>query len=769
MNLNDGVLNGVRRIGGRFRDLVVDGGLPGAPRGFRLRGATLAGAPTSGTWKVGDIVPDRRGFIWTCIIAGTPGSWVSCGTAWYDVKSFGAYGDGSHDDTTAIQNALTAAGVAGGVVYFPSGIYIISQSLQVSSNTQLTGDGIGASTIRVKASSLASFTQVGSNTGCPMIVTVGNAAKSHITVGPGITLDGNQANAGGSLPGFADGPECAPVGIWNSSQVAVDGIEIINAIGYSVYLQACNDSFVLRNVILSGASSVLGTNQQDGVHLTGCLRATVADNIIDTGTGTAGDDGIALQSLASGAPCKNITVSGNVIRSAQSNIHLALDGGNVVNVSISGNVFWGSATSAAATVLIDSATGTVNASVITIASNTFQTMAGDGIDITVPFTGVAITNNSFDTFQNSGNNGTYIIKGTDFIFSGNVMTTCTGLSHGLQIGDSSAGITNFTVSNNLIDMSGASSAGAGIICRDSVLGSISNNTIIGTGSGLYGIDVSGVGTAPTGIGVVGNRVSAWGTGINEDNSGQQPDHNVYADNNTFNCTAALNLSGTHNTVLDTSKNILQGPTTLPAGTATTAPLAFSSGTNLTAATAGAVEYDGVSTYITNDTTSGRGQIPVDQRFRLTATGSTISTIANYFGTSSNISLVSGAEYEIEIVCWFLKTTAGTVTWTFTNSAAPTSMTIDYELSPATGIVSTAAATDLFGQQYNVTTTAPTVVSASLTTGVNHRHKFYIRLINGTGTSLKIQATASAGSITPGINSYWKARRIPAANVGTFSA
>jgi hypothetical protein len=134
-------------------------------------------------------------------------------------------------------------------------------------------------------------------------------------------------------------------------------------------------------------------------------------------------------------------------------------------------------------------------------------------------------------------------------------------------------------------------------------------------------------------------------------------------------------------------------------------------------------------------------------------------------------MVSGAEYEIEIDCWFLKTTSNAITWTFTNSAAPTSMTIDVQMSPASGIVTTTpAATDLFGQQYNVTSATATVTSPSLTTAVNHRHRFWIRLINGTGTSLKIQATAlTSGSLTPGINSYWKARRVPAANTGSFAA
>jgi hypothetical protein len=207
-----------------------------------------------------------------------------------------------------------------------------------------------------------------------------------------------------------------------------------------------------------------------------------------------------------------------------------------------------------------------------------------------------------------------------------------------------------------------------------------------------------------------------------------------------------------------------------AGSATAASKPkLSSGTVLTTPEAGALEYDGANMFITNETTAGRGLNLVEQKFRLTAAGSNISTIGNFFGTNSNIPLVANAEYEIEIEAWFTKNTAGTVTWTFTNSAAPTSMTLEYQLSAAGGIVGTAAATTLFGAQYNLNTTAPTIVTASLTNSTVHFHRIRIRLINGTGTSLKLQMTAGAGTVTPGINSNWKCRRVPAANVGTFAA
>lgn len=51
-------------------------GLTGATAAFRLVGATTGGAPTSGTFAVGDALIDQLGPVWVCIVAGTPGSWT---------------------------------------------------------------------------------------------------------------------------------------------------------------------------------------------------------------------------------------------------------------------------------------------------------------------------------------------------------------------------------------------------------------------------------------------------------------------------------------------------------------------------------------------------------------------------------------------------------------------------------------------------------------------------------------------------------------------
>lgn len=55
------------------------------------------------------------------------------------VLDFGAYGDGVHDDTLAIQAAIAA----GGVVFFPAGTYLVTATLFLPGGTALKGVGSG--------------------------------------------------------------------------------------------------------------------------------------------------------------------------------------------------------------------------------------------------------------------------------------------------------------------------------------------------------------------------------------------------------------------------------------------------------------------------------------------------------------------------------------------------------------------------------------------------------------------------------------------------
>jgi len=60
----------------------------------------------------------------------------------YNIKGHGALGDGSTDDTTAIQNTLDKANTdGGGKVYVPPGLFITTSALTMYSGTTLEGDG----------------------------------------------------------------------------------------------------------------------------------------------------------------------------------------------------------------------------------------------------------------------------------------------------------------------------------------------------------------------------------------------------------------------------------------------------------------------------------------------------------------------------------------------------------------------------------------------------------------------------------------------------
>lgn len=66
----------------------------------------------------------------------------------FDVTDYGAVGDGSTDDTAAIQDALNAAQTqGGGIVRIPAGAYAFSSTLLVADNTIVIGDGTNQTTL----------------------------------------------------------------------------------------------------------------------------------------------------------------------------------------------------------------------------------------------------------------------------------------------------------------------------------------------------------------------------------------------------------------------------------------------------------------------------------------------------------------------------------------------------------------------------------------------------------------------------------------------
>ncbi len=115
------------------------------------------------------------------------------GLGWFNVTAYGAVGDGTTDDTAAIQAAIDAAAAAnnGGVVYFPAGTYIVGGALQDTgySNCQL----------RLPARSLTAVEQLS------IEFRGAYAPPNSIAVGTTITLPVHQSIIKGTLNSGAGG------------------------------------------------------------------------------------------------------------------------------------------------------------------------------------------------------------------------------------------------------------------------------------------------------------------------------------------------------------------------------------------------------------------------------------------------------------------------------------------------------------------------------------------------------------------------------------
>ena len=172
--------------------------------------------------------------------------------------------------------------------------------------------------------------------------------------------------------------------------------------------------------------------------------------------------------------------------------------------------------------------------------------------------------------------------------------------------------------------------------------------------------------------------------------------------------------------------------------------------------------------------SGYSQTMSEWTFNRTTNGAAIGpAAADVFTTPSSVVLEASSVYEIEGIVYFLKTTAGTVTWNPVFSAAPTFSMIEYTQSPVTGLAANLGATltSLSGTAYTqgtATTVAILVSATGLTTGVNHFFRFRTYVRTNTACNWRLRATSSAGTITPLAGSYYSIRKV-ATSTGTFAA
>lgn len=209
-----------------------------------------------------------------------------------------------------------------------------------------------------------------------------------------------------------------------------------------------------------------------------------------------------------------------------------------------------------------------------------------------------------------------------------------------------------------------------------------------------------------------------------------------------------------------------------AGTASAAPITFTSGTNLTTATAGVLEYDGKCFYETA-VASARQVVDCEQIEIQTATRTfTNNTNAQaIFNATTNgaITLAAATTYEFEmmVAASGFSSSAHTINLSFTGTATYTGITYFYDAQ--TGSTLAGPTATLSG--YVAVATATAVIASSTTTGLVLRVRGTMR-INAGGTVIPTltQVTASAAAVVQ-IGSFFRCWPIGdnnVTNVGNWS-
>ena len=144
-----------------------------------VQAASVAPATTEGStwWNTTDKnlqVYDATGALWR-VIGGVNGT--------FDVTEYGALGDDSTDNATAIDDARTALiANGGGILFFPAGVYQTSATLEMASDMWVLGSGRGSTTLKLSAAADVELLE------CPS-----GGALTDMKVSD-LTLDGDQAN-----------------------------------------------------------------------------------------------------------------------------------------------------------------------------------------------------------------------------------------------------------------------------------------------------------------------------------------------------------------------------------------------------------------------------------------------------------------------------------------------------------------------------------------------------------------------------------------------
>jgi hypothetical protein len=250
-----------------------------------------------------------------------------------NVKTYGATGNGSTDDTTALQAAYTALASTGGTAVYPAGTFIVSHSIFVPSNVR--SEGAGAGTV-IKASASYNHAGLGDyamfvNSNYP------SSTSSSYTLNQNISFD-NMSFSYANLQNVAGG------GTHAIRMYGVTGVSVTNS-----YFNYGNDAVATINSanVQDIGNTALNIENAAFDNWQGPTNVRVTSNYttpsvsnpnapgvqFDAGDGTGSDTRVA----------NGLVVTGNIFYGFGIGLDTLSTNGSATNINISGNVLNGGA------------------------------------------------------------------------------------------------------------------------------------------------------------------------------------------------------------------------------------------------------------------------------------------------------------------------------------------------------------------------------------------------------------------------------------------
>lgn len=213
----------------------------------------------------------------------------------FNVKSYGALGDGTTNDSTAIQAAISAAVAAGGgVVAFSPGTYRVGTRIELKSNVNLVGAGREVTTLRGRAGLTTA-----------VIVGLSGDAINDVRI-EGLTIDGDFSSSAINV---------TVIQVTNGTRIVLKDCTIKNGAQVGVLYTSCTDSSVIGcEVRYSGQ---LKASTGFGVLLSGGTRCKVhcnsfyACNGMNIGGNTNAVYASVVGNICDHTACPRTTVNGS--------------------------------------------------------------------------------------------------------------------------------------------------------------------------------------------------------------------------------------------------------------------------------------------------------------------------------------------------------------------------------------------------------------------------------------------------------------------------